>query len=293
LPNGLVEQSETGTFPQGTGSAVTAPAPPQIDTPCQKQYNGSMQLEKLKSLAGNDTERELLSRINPRKLPAHIAIIMDGNGRWAKREGKRRSAGHTEGARRAAEIAEASSLLGISYLTLFAFSTENWKRPKSEVQFLFKLMENNILKKRDRFLALKIRLSILGDISPLDPKLQELIRETAELSGKDYRTRLNIALNYGSRAEIVRAVKKFIASGRPAEELDEKSFREFLFTQDIPDPDLLVRTSNEHRISNFLLYQLAYSELYFSPLFWPEFGRAGLYAAIIEYQQRQRRFGGI
>ncbi len=251
-----------------------------------------MLVEKLKSLTADQSEIALLEKINPRKLPLHIAVIMDGNGRWAKREGKRRSSGHTEGAKRAAEISEAASYLGIKYLTLFAFSTENWKRPKSEVSFLFKLLENSIIRKRERLMELKIRLQIIGDISPLQPRLQQLISETVTMTEKNSRLQLNIALNYGGRAEIINAVARIIKQKVSPEQIDEESFKNFLYTSGIPDPDLLIRTSNEQRISNFLLYQLAYCELYFSKLFWPEFNRKAFYSAIIDYQNRQRRFGG-
>jgi len=222
-----------------------------------------------------------------------VAIIMDGNGRWAKQKNLSRTAGHSAGAETARTITETAARLGIKYLTLFTFSSENWKRPTSEIRFLMDMLYENLLNRVDLLEKNSIKLKIFGMIDRLPGKLQEKLRETERQSQKNRGLQVNLALNYGARAEIVHAVKQIIAQGLSASRLNEKTFAHFLDTAHCPDPDLLIRTSGELRISNFLLYQIAYSELYFTPVLWPDFKAADFFKAIIDFQDRDRRFGKI
>lgn len=229
------------------------------------------------------------------KLPQHIAIIMDGNGRWAKRRGLPRVMGHSAGMKSVKEIVKACRELGIKYLTLYAFSTENWKRPKREIETLMRFLNEYIEKELKSLKENDIRLNVIGRIDGLPdyvhPKLKAAIKETRNCKAMI----LNVALNYSGRAEIVDAAKKFASSVKSGEhkinELDERLFAKFLYTEDQPDPDLLIRTSGEMRISNFLLWQISYSELYITPKLWPDFRKRDLEEAISEYQTRDRRFG--
>ncbi|KPK42545.1 MAG: hypothetical protein AMJ78_02015 [Omnitrophica WOR_2 bacterium SM23_29] len=229
------------------------------------------------------------------KLPQHIAVIMDGNGRWAKHRGLPRIMGHRAGMKSVREIIKACRELGIKYLTLYAFSTENWKRPKREIETLMRFLNEYIEKELKSLKENDIRLNVIGRIDGLPdyvrPKLKAAVKET-----KDCKTMiLNVALNYSGRAEIVDAAKKFASSVKSGErkinELDERLFAKFLYTENQPDPDLLIRTSGEMRISNFLLWQISYSELYVTPKFWPDFRKRDLEEAILGYQTRDRRFG--
>jgi undecaprenyl diphosphate synthase len=227
----------------------------------------------------------------------HIAIIMDGNGRWAKQRGLTRTEGHRQGLERVREITTAVRQLGIPYLTLFAFSTENWRRPAEEVNFLMSLFKQVI---RDDALELKeqgIRLTFLGFRDNLDPELQSLMDESQKLTGDGRNMQLNLALNYGGRAEIVHAAKMVaqeVQAGRlRTSEIDDTVLSKQLFTSGIPDPDLLIRPSGELRISNFLLWQSAYTEFYFTPVLWPDFHRDELFKAIEDFGRRKRRFGNV
>lgn len=240
---------------------------------------------------------ELKSRINLEKLPKHIAVIMDGNGRWAKKHGMPRVFGHKSGVKSVREVTEAAAELGVEYLTLYAFSTENWNRPKFEVNALMSLLVETIQKEVETLNKNNIRLQAIGDISKLPEKsLKALKGAIAETSGNSRMT-LVLALNYSAKWEIVNAAKKLaqkVEAGEvTAEEIDEKAVANALETKGMPDPELLIRTSGETRISNFLLWQIAYAELYFTPIFWPEFRKKDLYQAIIDFQQRERRFGKI
>jgi len=229
------------------------------------------------------------------KLPQHIAIIMDGNGRWAKRRGLPRVMGHRAGMKSVKEIVKACRELGIKYLTLYAFSTENWKRPKREIETLMRFLNEYIEKELKGLKENDIRINVIGRIEGLPdyvrPKLKTAIKETRNCKTMI----LNVALNYSGRAEIVDAARKFALSVKSGEhrinELDERLFAKFLYTEDQPDPDLLIRTSGEMRISNFLLWQISYSELYITPKLWPDFRKRDLEEAILEYQTRNRRFG--
>jgi undecaprenyl diphosphate synthase len=238
-------------------------------------------------------ESALIRRIDEKRLPAHVAVIMDGNGRWAKQKGLNRNAGHSAGAEAAREITETSARLGIRYLTLFTFSSENWKRPASEVQFLMDMLYDNLIRRQKLLDENDIRLRIIGDLEKLPGKLRKKLQESERKSESHRRLQVNLALNYGSRPEILRAVREIIAQGIPAEQVDEAAFSRFLYTGGVPDPDLLIRTSGELRLSNFLLFQIAYSELYFTPTLWPDFRAREFFQALIDYQSRERRFGNL
>jgi len=229
------------------------------------------------------------------ELPAHIAIIMDGNGRWAEQRGLPRIEGHRAGVAAAREIVRACRQLGIQVLSLYTFSIENWKRPKSETLALMKLFEEFIQREINELVVNDIQLRAIGRIDGLPSSTQERLREAIQRTRANRGMILSLALNYGGRSEIVDAVKSIleeVKKGRmKGEDLDEESFARFLYTADLPDPDLLVRTGGEMRVSNFLLYQLAYAEFWITPTFWPDFTPRELAEAISAYQQRERRFG--
>ena len=231
------------------------------------------------------------------KVPQHIAIILDGNGRWAKAKGMPRNYGHTVGAKNVETVCEAAHDLGVKYLTMYAFSTENWNRPDSEVEALMKLLESylkNCIKTADRN---NMRVRVIGDISGLSERFQEQITALERASAKNDGLNFQIAINYGSRDEMVRAVRRMASDLKAGtlkeEEISEAVFSGYLDTAEIPDPDLLIRTSGEQRLSNYLLWQMAYSELYFTEVPWPDFGKEELEKAVEAYNKRDRRFGGI
>ena len=234
-------------------------------------------------------------KINIEKLPKHIAIIMDGNGRWAIQHGLDRVGGHHEGVDSVRDIAEAAASLGIKYITLYTFSTENWSRPKEEVDALMSLFVETIIKELDTLNKNNIKLNAIGDLRSLPGENYDKLMETMEKTSKNDRMTLTLALSYSSRWEIINAVKKLgsdIESGKiSSAEVSESLFENYLTTSNIPDPELLIRTSGELRISNYLLWQIAYSELYFTDVLWPDFREENLYKAIVEYQERERRFG--
>jgi len=241
-------------------------------------------------------EAKLASRLDPEKLPRHIAVIMDGNGRWARKRLLPRAAGHRAGVRSVRETIEACCRLGIDALTLYAFSAENWKRPRSEVETLWDLLSHYLRKELDELKANNVRFQVIGRIEALPRRAQDdidfAIVETAANTG----LRLNIALNYGGRAEIIDAVNSVLAQARQTDgeaRVTEASFREHLYSPDIPDPDLLIRTSGEMRISNFLLWQIAYAEIFVTERLWPDFRAIDLLEAIEDFQKRERRFGGL
>ena len=232
-----------------------------------------------------------------RKIPQHIAIILDGNGRWAKAKGMPRNYGHTAGAKNVETVCQAAHDLGVKYVTMYAFSTENWNRPEGEVEALMKLLESylkNCIKTADKN---NMRVRVIGDTTRLSERFQERIRELEADSAKNDGLNLQIAINYGSRDEMTRAMRRMsedVAAGkRKPEEITESVFEEYLDTAGIPDPDLLIRTSGELRLSNFLLWQLAYSEFYFTDVPWPDFHKEELERAIEAYNKRDRRFGGL
>lgn len=235
-------------------------------------------------------KHETAGQVDMGRLPRHIAIIMDGNGRWAKKRGLPRTAGHKVGAEVFRDIATYCQELGIEYLTIYAFSTENWKRPKDEVDVLMSLLEQYLQEAIDTMERDHIRLRVLGDVAGLSPQLQRMIDETNAISTHYQGFQANICLNYGGRAEILRAARLCAEAG---EEWTEENFSKYLWSAGIPDPELIIRPSGELRLSNFLLWQCAYSEFYFCDTLWPDFKRQDLDLAIIDFQHRDRRFGGV
>lgn len=239
----------------------------------------------------------LIAAIDKNNLPKHVAIIMDGNGRWAKERGKPRNYGHQVGVERVKEIVEVAGNLGIEYLTLYAFSTENWKRPKAEIEGLMKLLVYYIGQELDRLHKNNIKINTLGDISQLPRSPRKAVEKAVEKTKNNTSMILNIGLNYGGRDDIIYGIKnllKDIEMGKmDIDDLNEDNFSNYLYTKGQPDPDLLIRPSGELRISNFLLYQIAYTEFWFSNIYWPDFREENFYEAIIDYQNRDRRFGGI
>ena len=252
-------------------------------------------LESLKGfIKPGSEEDELVRQIDFDRLPLHVAVIMDGNGRWAKERNLPRIEGHRAGSKSVREVVETSARLGIRYLTLYAFSKENWKRPRTEVNTLWRLLED-YLKREDKTLVKnRIRLQVIGQVEALPDPAQRELKRVMELTKDNDRLTVIAALNYGGRAEIVDAVKKLVSSNdHSIDNLDEDMFSNYLYTAGIPDPDLLIRTSGEVRISNFLLWQIAYAEIWITPLFWPDFKRKDLFQAVLDYQTRERRFGDI
>ena len=236
-----------------------------------------------------------LSALDRTKLPKHIAIIMDGNGRWAKERNKDRVYGHHEGVLSVRDIVNACGEIGIEYLTLYAFSTENWNRPKAEVDALMELLVNTLRKEIDELHKNNVRMHIIGDMASMPQICQQELQEAKDITKENTGVNLILALSYSSRWEIIEAAKKFakdVADGKhKPEDLKDAVFQSYLETADFPDPELMIRTSGEHRISNYLLYQLAYAELYFTPIHWPDFRKPHLIEALLNYQQRERRFG--
>lgn len=236
-----------------------------------------------------------IKHINPDKLPSHIAIIMDGNGRWATQRGLDRIFGHQQGVNALREIIEAAAELRIQFLTLYAFSNENWSRPDDEVSALMGIMISSLNNETDTLVKNNIRLRVIGDIDRLSADVRTRLDLTLKLTSASNGLNLIVALSYSSRWEITNAVKRMLSEVRSgkldAEKIDEELFSEYLCTAGIPDPELMIRTSGELRISNFLLWQLAYTELYFTEILWPDFGKEDFYKAIADFQTRERRFG--
>lgn len=242
---------------------------------------------------GSDEEK-LVCKLDFSRLPRHIAIIMDGNGRWAKKRNLPRIEGHRAGAESVREAVETSARLGIKLLTLYAFSKENWKRPKKEVATLWRLLEN-YLKKEDKVLVKnKLRLKVIGQREEIPPSVEKELERVEKLTENYDELTVVLALNYGGRSEIVNGVKKILREKSiDVNSLDEETFSRYLYTAHLPDPDLVIRTSGELRISNFLLWQVAYSELWITEVLWPDFRKKHMLQAIIDYQKRERRFGDI
>ncbi len=237
-----------------------------------------------------------MGKIDETRLPKHIAIIMDGNGRWAKKRHLPKIAGHTAGVKSVEEIIKAASEIGVKVLTLYAFSTENWKRSKLEIDALMRLLETYLDRETDRLFKEGIKLRVIGRMSPLSPSLQLKVRKAQEKTIKNSRITVVLALNYGGRSEIVDAAKKIAEDVKmdtiKPEEISEDNFSGYLYTVGLPDPDMLIRTSGEMRISNFLLWQISYAEIYVTKKLWPDFRKTDLEKAIIDYQERKRRYGG-
>lgn len=235
-----------------------------------------------------------IDEIDPAGVPVHIGVVMDGNGRWAQKRGLARTDGHAAGEEALFDTVEGALDLGVKWLTVYAFSTENWKRPPDEVRYLMRFNEGMLLRRRDELNERDVRIRFLGRRDWRVPR--RLIRrmdEALELTARNKTMTLTIAFNYGGRAEIVDAVRSLVESGVSARGVDEKAIRSHLYEPGMPDPDLVVRTSGEYRISNFLLWELAYSELVFTDVLWPDFRREHLFEAVREFQRRDRRFGGL
>lgn len=237
----------------------------------------------------------LKEQINIERLPKHIAVIMDGNGRWAKEQGKPRIFGHRSAIKSVREVSEACAELGVSYLTLYAFSTENWSRPMDEVGGLMKLFGESMVNERETLLKNDVSFMVRGDLARLPKPIYDKMMELIDATKHCKRMELNLALSYSGRWDITQAARKLAQQVKDGkmnpEDIDENTFASSLVTAGMPDPELLIRTSGELRISNFLMWQLAYSELYFTNKYWPDFRKEDLYAAIVDYQHRERRFG--
>jgi undecaprenyl diphosphate synthase len=238
---------------------------------------------------------DLLDNINKDNLPRHLAIIMDGNGRWAKKQGLMRAFGHENGTKSVRTTVECCAKLGIENLTLYAFSTENWNRPKLEVDTLMKLLINSLKSELKTLIENNIKLHTIGNLEKLPKSAQKELLEVINKTKDNTRMTLTLALSYGSREELISAIKNISSKVKnniiSIDAIDESIINQHLYTQNLPDVDLLIRTSGEHRISNFLLWQIAYAELYFTDVLWPDFTEQNLYEAIISYQKRERRFG--
>ncbi|MDP2936650.1 MAG: polyprenyl diphosphate synthase [Dehalococcoidia bacterium] len=226
-------------------------------------------------------------------LPTHVAIIMDGNGRWAQQRGLPRLAGHRAGTENVSRVIEAFSDEGIKFLTLYAFSTENWGRPQPEVNGLLQILAEMIDKETENLFRNGVRLMHLGRIEELSLELQKAVRRTVKRTESNTKINVCVAFNYGGRAEILDAVRRLLVEGIEASQLDEEAFSQRLYTAGMPDPDLIIRTAGEMRLSNFLIWQAAYAEYYTTPVFWPDFGREDVQQSLLAYSQRQRRFGGL
>ncbi|EOD00611.1 isoprenyl transferase [Caldisalinibacter kiritimatiensis] len=249
------------------------------------------------NLKNKKNEHKIRNDIDMNNLPKHIAIIMDGNGRWAKKRFMHRSAGHKAGVETVKEIVKAAGDIGIEYLTLYAFSTENWYRPKEEVDFLMKLLVDYLRKELNVLHENNVRINVIGNLDKLPEIPRQEVYKAIEKTKGNTKLKLNIALNYGGRSEIITAVKECINDVKnniiDIHSIDEELFKKYLYTKDQPDPDLLIRPGGEYRVSNFLLYQMAYTEFWFSDIYWPDFKREDFFKAILDYQKRERRFGGI
>ena len=235
------------------------------------------------------------AEINKDTLPKHVAIIIDGNGRWAKKQSKIRIFGHKVGVKAVRDTVEGAAQIGLSFLTLYAFSSENWNRPKKEIDALMELLVNTIIDETKTLMENNIRLQAIGNLEDLPKKCLQNLNNTIEKTRKNSQMTLVLALSYSSKKEVAQAVKeivKKVQNGKlNSNDINEETIQNHLFTQNIPDPELLIRTSGEQRISNFLLWQIAYSELYFTNILWPDFRRENLFEAIVNYQKRERRFG--
>ncbi len=260
---------------------------------------GNTMLDKMKAhLAGiNNKQKPSPAMIDKENIPQHVAIIMDGNGRWARQRGLPRVAGHRAGMNKIKEVARAASELDIKIVTLYAFSTENWKRPREEVEYLMKLPQEFLVNELNELIENNVRVRMVGSEERLPQHTRQAVSMASEKTKNNSGLILNFALNYGSRAEILdslREIARDIQNGKlTPEQIDEKQFESRLFTAGLPDPDLLIRTSGEIRLSNFMLWQLAYSELWFTDVFWPDFTREHFFEAIAEYQRRSRRYGAL
>ena len=269
-------------------------AKPYFDNLQASSYNWAMFKDLEDFIKPGSEEEELANQIDFSSLPQHLAIIMDGNGRWAKRKRLPRVEGHRAGAKSVQETVETCARLGIKYLTLYAFSKENWKRPKREITTLWRLLEDYLRKEDKALVENKFRLKVLGQRDQIPEKVRRELNRVEELTKDHDGMTIVLALNYGGRTEIVDAVKKLLSEEKfDVDSLNEETFSEYLYTAQLPDPDLLIRTSGELRVSNFLLWQIAYSEIWITHELWPDFRRKHILQALIDYQKRERRFGDI
>ena len=265
------------------------------------QKPGVSEGESMPTAVSGSRERPVQEQTAPQKtpllslseVPTHVAIIMDGNGRWARQRGLPRMAGHRAGTENIRRVIERFADYGVQCLTLYAFSTENWARPKAEVSGLMRILGHVIKRETNNFHKEGIRLCHIGRLDGLSPKLQQQVLDAIELTKDNQRMTVCIAFNYGGRAEILDAVRRLMANGVDPEALDETSFARYLYTADIPDPDLIIRTAGEMRVSNFLLWQGAYAEFHSIPIYWPDFDCTHIDEALLAYSQRRRRFGGL
>ena len=239
--------------------------------------------------------KELLKKLNKDRIPAHVAIIMDGNGRWARKHGKKRIFGHKKGGETVRKIVEVSAEAGVKYLTIYAFSTENWRRSKNEVNYLLKLILDSLLKEIDELIKNNVVIRFIGTEEKLPGNYNKKVYETCKLSWQNTGLNLNVAMNYGGRREILEAVKKIsqkVKDGKiSVDDINEEMIANHLYTAGMPDPDLVIRTSGELRLSNYLIWQTAYSEFWFTDILWPDFTKADFITALLDYQSRERRFG--
>jgi len=249
------------------------------------------------SLSAPQSQEELAAQIDRSRLPRHIAVIMDGNGRWARKRGLPRSAGHRASSQSIRDTVEACGEVGIQFLTLYAFSAENWSRPESEVKALMELIEHTLRSEAEELHAKNVRVRLLGSVDRLPFSLRQEIRRVEEFTSRNTGLTLQYAINYGGRQEILHAAIALaadVAAGRLSlEEIEEAHFTRHLYRPDAPDPDLLIRTGGDLRVSNYLLWQIAYTEIYVTPTLWPDFRKLHLYEALVDYQARGRRFGGV
>jgi undecaprenyl diphosphate synthase len=254
--------------------------------------------ELLQALRPGNLDWQLANQIDPQRLPSHIAIIMDGNGRWARQRNFPRIMGHRAGVNAVRSVAETCAQMGVEILTLYAFSVENWKRPRHEIEALWVLLRHYLRRELPTLMKNDIQLSAIGRIESLPEAVQDELQRTLEATARNRGMRLNLAINYGGRTEIVDAVNAMIENARlegnlESLEVTEESISSHLYTSGLCDPDLLIRTSGEMRVSNFLLWQIAYAELYVTETLWPDFSRTELLEAVVSYQSRERRFGGV
>lgn len=255
--------------------------------------SGSRPGEHAVSHSGSFVVDEERSPIAAALVPNHVAIIMDGNGRWAAQRGLDRLQGHEQGTNNIRRITHAAGRLGIKYLTLWAFSTENWSRPEAEVRGILRILGNAIVTETEELHRQGARLWHIGELDALEPELRQSVRDAITLTENNTALTLTLAFNYGGRREILNAVRQLVRDGIAAEDITEEAFRQRLYSPDLPDADLIIRTSGEFRMSNFLLWQGAYAEFYFSPKFWPDFGPGDLIEAVTDYSRRERRFGTL
>ncbi len=243
---------------------------------------------------GSGKVAEIPDELDRSRIPTHVACVMDGNGRWANQRGLPRTEGHAAGEIALVDAVDGALALGVTWLTMYAFSTENWRRPADEVRYLMGFNESLLLRRRDELNEKGVRIRFSGRRDWRVPRrVLKQMDESAELTKKNRRLTLTMAFNYGGRAEIIDAVKAMVAEGVAEKNVTEKALRKHLYHPDMPDPDLVVRTSGEHRISNYLLWEMAYSELVFPEVLWPDFRREHLYEAVLEFQRRERRYGGL